>query len=90
VIFRETTTLGIRRSLQQRSILSRELEAISTPYGEVRVKVARDRPGNLLNVQPEYEDCARLARQHHLSWRDVYRIALQTWYQGREQTIVNC
>jgi pyridinium-3,5-bisthiocarboxylic acid mononucleotide nickel chelatase len=82
-IFRETTTLGIRRSLQQRSILSRELEAIATPYGEVRVKVARDRPGNLLNVQPEYEDCARFARQHHLSWQEVHRVAVQTWYERR-------
>jgi pyridinium-3,5-bisthiocarboxylic acid mononucleotide nickel chelatase len=85
VIFRETTTLGIRRSIQQRSILLRELEAISTPYGEVRVKIARDRPGNLLNVQPEYEDCAQLARQHHLSWRDIRRIALQTWYENSDQ-----
>lgn len=82
-IFRETTTLGIRRSLQQRSILLRALEAIATPYGEVRVKVARDRPGNLLNVQPEYEDCARFARQHHLSWQEVHRVAVQTWYERR-------
>jgi pyridinium-3,5-bisthiocarboxylic acid mononucleotide nickel chelatase len=83
VVFRETTTLGIRRSIQQRSILLRELEAISTPYGKVRVKVARDRLGTLLNVQPEYEDCARLARQHHLSWQEVCRVALQTWHERK-------
>lgn len=82
-IFRETTTLGIRRSLQQRSILSRQIEAISTPYGEVRVKVARDRTNTLLNVQPEYEDCAQLARQHQIGWQEMYRSALHSWYERR-------
>ncbi|MGB3561370.1 MAG: nickel pincer cofactor biosynthesis protein LarC [Geitlerinemataceae cyanobacterium] len=83
-IFGETTTLGIRRSSQQRSILLRELEAISTPYGEVRVKIASDRAGTLFNVQPEYEDCAQLARQHHLSWQEVRRIALQSWHENSD------
>lgn len=85
-IFRETTTLGIRRSLLERSILSREFDAIATPYGEVLVKVARDRSGTLLNVQPEYEDCAQRARQHGKAWQDIRHVALQTWYdrQSRE------
>lgn len=86
-IFRETTTLGIRRSLLERSILSRDFETISTPYGEVRVKVARDRLGNLLNVQPEYEDCALLARKHHLAWQDIRRVALHIWYEKGESVI---
>jgi pyridinium-3,5-bisthiocarboxylic acid mononucleotide nickel chelatase len=81
VMFRETTTLGIRRSRQQRQILHRELRSVSTDYGPIRVKVAwAANPQSPLNVQPEYEDCAAIARQHHLPWREVHRLALQSWY----------
>jgi uncharacterized protein (TIGR00299 family) protein len=93
VVFRETSTLGIRRSTQQRSILQREIQQVETEYGAVRVKVAwmgkdeqranehSDNADRLIaNVQPEYEDCAHLARQHNLSWREVHRLALQNWY----------
>jgi pyridinium-3,5-bisthiocarboxylic acid mononucleotide nickel chelatase len=79
VLFRETTTLGIRRSTQERTILQREIQQVQTPLGEVRVKVAYNQ-GSLTNVQPEYEDCAKLAKQHNKSWREVHRLALQTWY----------
>jgi uncharacterized protein (TIGR00299 family) protein len=40
VLFRETTTLGIRCSHQQRRILAREIQPVQTEYGTVRVKVA--------------------------------------------------
>lgn len=83
VLFRETTTLGIRRSTQQRAILQREIQQVETEYGVVRVKVAwmgKEEERHITNVQPEYEDCAKLARQHNLSWREVHRIALHKWY----------
>jgi len=83
VLFRETTTLGIRRSTQQRAILQREIQQIETKYGIIRVKVAwmgKDEERAITNVQPEYEDCVHLARQHNLSWREVHRLALNTWY----------
>jgi hypothetical protein len=79
VIFRETTTLGIRRSTQQRTILHREIETVQTEYGEVQIKVAKS--GQMItNVQPEYEDCASIARVKNISWREVHRLALQSWY----------
>ncbi len=79
VIFRETTTLGIRRSTQQRTILHREIETVQTEYGEVQIKVAKS--GQMItNVQPEYEDCAEIARVKNISWREVHRLALQSWY----------
>ncbi|MFB2974713.1 nickel pincer cofactor biosynthesis protein LarC [Microseira sp. BLCC-F43] len=80
VLFQETTTLGIRRSTQQRTILPREIHQVQTPLGEVRVKVAYHQ-GSLTNVQPEYEDCAALAKQHQKSWREIHRLALQSWYK---------
>ncbi len=80
VIFRETPTLGIRISTQQRSILHRELHTVSTPFGEVRVKVATDSQGTITNVQPEYEDCATIARSQDIPWQEVHRQGLQAWY----------
>lgn len=79
ILFRETTTLGIRCSLQQRSILQREIQTVLTPYGEVRVKIA-GKNGNITNVQPEYEDCAQLAQENNVSWREIHRLACQIWY----------
>lgn len=94
VLFRETTTLGIRRLTQQRAILEREIQEVEIEYGTVRVKVAS--MGNaqkvITNVQPEYEDCANLAKQHNIAWREIQRLALQSWYtQKSEQkaTILN-
>jgi hypothetical protein len=102
VLFCETTTLGVRRLIQQRAILSREIQTVQTEYGEIRVKVAwSDReamlsvqqngvehsnaePANeraIANVQPEYEDCAKVARANNRSWREIHQLALQTWYR---------
>ena len=81
VIFRETTTLGIRRSTQQRTILYREIEVVKTEYGEVQIKVAKSGQ-TIVNVQPEYEDCAEIARLKNISWREIHRLALQSWYEG--------
>ncbi|MBN3899403.1 MAG: nickel pincer cofactor biosynthesis protein LarC [Nostoc sp. NOS(2021)] len=83
VLFRETTTLGIRRTTQQRAILQREIQQVEIEYGKVRVKVAwkGQSPEKVIaNVQPEYEDCAELARKHHIPWREIQRLALQRWY----------
>lgn len=79
IIFRETTTLGIRESTQQRSILNREIKLIETKYGTVQIKVGSWGFGEdkqIINVQPEYEDCAALARLHHVSWREVSQQAI--------------
>jgi pyridinium-3,5-bisthiocarboxylic acid mononucleotide nickel chelatase len=79
VLFRETTTLGIRRSRQQRVILARQMETIETRYGPARLKIARQGT-TVINVQPEFEDCAQLARQHQLPWQEIHRCVLWDWY----------
>lgn len=81
IIFQETTTLGIRERVQQRSILNRQIYTVNTQYGAVRVKVAtynESSESNLANIQPEYEDCAKLARKHHISWQTVQQAATST------------
>ena len=82
IIFRETTTLGIRERTQQRSILDRQIQSVETKYGAVKVKVASWGEGEerqILNVQPEYEDCADLARRHNVPWREVSQKAIAIW-----------
>ena len=65
MLFRETTTLGIRQTQQRRTVLAREMVTVTTPYGQVPIKVARAQLGGaVLNLHPEYEDCAELARSH--------------------------
>ena len=75
LIFQETTTLGIRRTVQQRSILDRKIVMVNTDYGEIPVKVASCE-GKTINVQPEFEDCARVARSHNIPFQQVHRHAL--------------
>jgi pyridinium-3,5-bisthiocarboxylic acid mononucleotide nickel chelatase len=80
LIFQETTTLGIRRTIQERSILKREIQLIDTIYGQIRLKVAyKESINQPITVQPEYEDCAAIARQNHLPWRFVHQMALDLW-----------
>jgi uncharacterized protein (TIGR00299 family) protein len=71
ILFRETETFGIRRYRVERSKLQREAVTVQTPWGEVRGKRGW-RDGGLRVFTPEYEDCARIARQHGVALREVY------------------
>ncbi len=86
IIFRETTTLGIRQRNQQRSILERKIQSIETNYGIIRLKIA-SQDQKIINVQPEYEDCAVIAKQHNLPWYEVHQMALDAWHQTQKSTI---
>jgi uncharacterized protein (DUF111 family) len=79
IIFKETTTLGIRQLRQNRTILEREIQEVEIKYGKVRVKVA-SQDKIIINVQPEYEDCAALARQFNQPLRMIQKMALDAWY----------
>ncbi len=84
VLFRETTTIGIRHRTQERSILTREIQTVETPYGQVRVKVASQEVNGeqkILNVQPEYEDCAQLARDNNQALHTIHKMVLDTWHK---------
>ena len=60
IIFRETTTIGVRTHEVGRVKLARTVEQVETPWGTVQVKVAFWQ-GATVNRSPEYEDCLRLA-----------------------------
>ncbi len=71
VLFRETATFGIRRHSAERSKLEREAISVQTPWGPVQAKRGW-RKGGFEVVTPEYEDCARIAREQGVPLRDVY------------------
>lgn len=81
LIMRETTTLGVRRRAVERRLCEREVITVQTPLGDVRVK-RKYWAGADLGAAPEYEDCARLARQHTLPLREVYRIVAEVIQAG--------
>ncbi len=81
-IFRETTTIGVRYREMARECLDREMVAVTTPFGEVRMKVAR-RGGEVLNASPEFEDCARLARERDVPVKDVQAAAAKAFLDRR-------
>ncbi len=71
IIFRESTTLGVRYSYGQRAVLRRETVAVDSPWGTMNVKKVIDREGKAV-LLPEYEECKRIARENNLPLRDVY------------------
>jgi uncharacterized protein (TIGR00299 family) protein len=79
VIFRETTTIGLRHYEAERECLAREIVSVETPLGPVRFKVSR-RDGRIVTATPEFDDCARLAAANQLAVKDVQRIAIQAYY----------
>ena len=74
VVFRETTTLGVRFQDVQRECLMREMVSVATRVGSVRMKIAR-REGVVVNAAPEFEDCARRASEANLSIKEVQALA---------------
>jgi len=78
VIFRETTTIGLRHYDVERECLPREIVSIETPLGAVRFKLAR-RDGRIVNATPEFDDCARLAAANNLSVKEVQAMAIQAY-----------
>jgi pyridinium-3,5-bisthiocarboxylic acid mononucleotide nickel chelatase len=75
VVLRETTTLGVRISRTSRLTADRRVDAVETPLGSVRVKVKS--VGGEESCSPEYEDCARIARERGLTLAEVMRVALE-------------
>jgi hypothetical protein len=78
LVFSETTTLGVRRRDESRQTLARRWESVTTPWGDVRIKIA-SMNGTVTNYAPEYEDCRRIAAEHHLPLKTVLAEAAQAY-----------
>jgi len=80
MLFEQTTTIGVRIYEARRKVLERDLLSVETPYGTVKVKVAK-REGKVLNVAPEYEDCQRLAMEKGVPLKQVMMAAQAAYLQ---------
>jgi uncharacterized protein (TIGR00299 family) protein len=78
LLFTETTTLGVRRRDESRQVLKRKWVTVGTSWGEVRLKVA-SMNGTVTNYAPEYEDCRRIAEQHHVPLKQVMQEAMKNY-----------
>lgn len=77
IMLSETTTLGVRRHTIERVSVPRTIETVDTPYGSIRVKVARW--NGIERAVPEYEDCRRAAEQRHVPLIEVMTAAHSIW-----------
>ena len=78
VLFRETTTLGVRRQEWERTVLERETARVDTAYGPIRVKIGRRR-GVVYNAWPEFDDCVKAAGERGVAVKEVIAAALAAW-----------
>ena len=82
IVFRETTTIGVRYHEVLRERLEREIVAINTPLGTVRFKVAR-LGDTIVNAAPEFEDCLRIASARSVPVKDVQAAANSAYLDSR-------
>ncbi len=81
ILFRETTTFGVRRREELRTKLDRGAVEVEVLAAKVRVKLGLLH-GEVVTASPEYEDCARLAREQGVPLRRIYEAALQAAKKG--------
>jgi hypothetical protein len=68
--FANSSTIGLRRQVMQRTVLDRAMAKVATAHGELRVKVV-SRQGEVLGATPEFEDCRKLALRKGVPVREV-------------------
>ena len=78
LLFRETSTLGVRSRTEQRRCLDRAHVTVMTAYGKIRIKTAA-LDGVITHAQPEYEDCHARALEHRVPLKHVISEALHAW-----------
>ena len=80
IVFRESTTIGVRHQELSRECLEREMVTVETTLGPVRFKVA-SRDGRVLNAQPEFDDLAKLSEQRGIPIKDLQALAYKAWLE---------
>jgi uncharacterized protein (TIGR00299 family) protein len=84
MMLQETTTIGVRMNDVRRRTLEREAVTVSTPWGAVEVKIARQ-GDEVLNVAPEYEDCSRIAREKNVPLKQVMAEAFRAFHRRQNK-----
>lgn len=73
ILFRETTTIGVRRMKMERTTLERKFDIVPTKFGDVEVKVCT-LPDGSVYVYPEYESVAKLAKENGIPFQNVVNV----------------
>jgi len=84
IIFRETTTIGLRWRLEKKVALAREFAEVETQWGKVKIKIARLPNGTIANAAPEFEECRSPAEQHSVPLKRVMEAAQQAYAIAKE------
>jgi len=81
IIFKETTSIGVRKYKVEKIMLNREFSKVKTRYGEITIKKSYYKE-KLVKYKPEYEECKRAAREHNVTiekiYREVYQVKLDS------------
>ncbi len=85
LLLRETTTIGLHWRVENKFALTREFAKIETPWGMVRIKIARWPSGAIANAQPEYEDCRAIARARQTPLKQVMQEAMRLYAKKEEE-----
>ncbi len=83
LLFRESTTLGIRKSELDRVVLERRWTSVQTPWGEARVKIG-ERDGQIRSATPEFEDLKQLAQKSGLSIKELHESVMDAYRRTNE------
>ena len=81
ILLAETTTIGVRQQAVTRTEMRRTHISVTTPHGDVRVKVATHHSGRQ-NVAPEFADCEALARRHGVPLKKIMALATAAAWQA--------
>ncbi|AXC14884.1 hypothetical protein ACPOL_5636 [Acidisarcina polymorpha] len=79
IVFRETTTLGLRYREEEKTSLTRSFISVDTEWGAVRIKVGSLENGEVVNYAPEYEECRSIAEKHAVPLKQVMQAAANAY-----------
>jgi hypothetical protein len=85
ILFRETTTIGLRWRLENKVALAREFVEVETRWGKVQIKIASLPSGKIANAAPEYEDCRKIAAEHTVPLKQVMEEAMRAYAATKEK-----
>jgi uncharacterized protein (DUF111 family) len=84
LVFRETSSIGVRYYPVKRRVLARRFESVSVLGEKVRIKLA-ELEGETVNIQPEFDDCLRAADKTGRPVKEVLALALQAYAEGNSE-----
>jgi pyridinium-3,5-bisthiocarboxylic acid mononucleotide nickel chelatase len=83
IIFKETPTLGIKQFDIKRTSIPRQLDKVSTPFGDIQIKKTSWR--GKLQASPEYEDCRKAAKKHKVPIEDIIQTAQEIFLKTKKE-----